>query len=767
LPKAKWKPSANKKKGDQPPGASPYNHGIGNVRKEPTVAIVANKHRKLQARSYKTTKSKLTPEQQAVYEWMLADLKRSGLTDEDIIVKPYTKEESAALGLWKTAACYTIQYHDEHGKPIDMFRARWQPATSGFEKLIKQKNKYAQPDGTGCEIYLSLRIKWQEILNKELDAEQFVYIVEGEKKAECLCKWGYTAVGVGGVWSFGSKIDNLHDLLQRIAKAGYTLVICYDSDLDTNPFVQLGEDNLAIQLSTHGAMVKAIRIQPGPEGEKRGADDTTKEEFEEYVRQAVHIGIGAKYAELSNKYGCMLDEAKFFNYPTKDRPKIDKWTHTQFYNVVAAQEKITILVPKFSKSEKDGNGEPKITGTDKVEKPAAKPWAESFWRVNYNTTVYKPNEDRVINSCFNIWAGWGCEPLDGDIAPFTAVLEHVVPDKQERTYLLDWLAYPLQHPGVKIPIAVILISYEQGIGKSSLMRAMTKIYGDMNTSWIGEDDLKDKFNSWLPNKQFIVANEINGINGRQHVAKLKNLVSEEKLHVNQKYKSAEQMGNGANFVFMTNDIDAFEIEAKDRRFFVIDSHADKLPKALSDKFNEWLNGTGPSTLFHHLLQRNLEKFNPYEAAPMTAGKLEAIDQSLPQIQRWVRVLATEPESLVIAYDSPIPKALTTHTVEELLKMYGEQHSRYGTGEKAMLRALRDEGYKKVQDSVRMGDGKKYRLWIAPRHLSGLENATHGKHRELFERERKDIPIYNKKFDKPKNAAGRESKVIPMQPTGSR
>lgn len=733
------------------------------------MASVLNKRRNLQARSYKTTKSKLTQEQQVVYDWMLEDLKRSGLTDEDITVKSYTKEESAALDLWKTGVCYTIQYHDEHGKPIDMFRARWQPATSGFEKLIKQKNKYAQPDGTGCEVYLSRRVDWLKVLD---DPTMVVYVVEGEKKAECLCKWGYIAVGIGGVWSFGSKNEKLHQFLQTLAAGGRTIVICYDSDLDTNPFVQLGEDNLAMRLATQGAIVKAIRIQPGPEGEKRGADDITQEEFEEYVRQVVHIGIGAKYAELSNKYGCLLDEAKFFSYPTKDRPQIDKWTHTQFYNVVAAQEKITILVPKFSQSEKDGNGEPKITGTDKVEKPAAKLWAESKWRVNYRTTVYKPNEDRVINRCFNIWAGWGCEPLDGNIAPFMAVLEHVVPDKQERTYLLDWLAYPLQHPGVKIPIAVILISYEQGIGKSSLMRAMTKIYGDMNTSWIGEDDLKDKFNSWLPNKQFVIANEINGINGRGNIAKLKNLVSEEKTHVNQKYKSAEQTANRANFVFMTNDIDAFEIEAKDRRFFVIDSHAGKLPKELSDKFNEWLDGTGPSALFHHLLQRNLEKFNPYEAAPMTAGKLEAIDQSLPQIQRWVRVLATDPQSLVIAYDSPIPKALTTHTVEELLKMYGEQHNRYGTGEKAMLRALRDEGFKKVQDSVRMGDNKKYRLWTAPKHLQEWENASHYEHRKLFERERKNIGFY--KFDKDKknkldgykSAAGEGGNVIPMPPTGS-
>lgn len=726
------------------------------------MASVPSKRSKLQVLSYNKTKSRLTPEQQEVYEWMLADLKRSNLTEEDIAVKPYTKEESATLGLWKIGACYTIQYHDEHGKPIRMFRARWQPATSGFLKLIKQKDKYTQPNDTGCEVYLSRHVDWQKVRN---DPTIIVYVVEGEKKAECLCKWGYIAVGIGGVWSFGSKNAKLHGFLQGLCAGGRRIIICFDSDLTTNPSVMLGEDGLGIQLSNHGAVAETMRIEPASDGSKRGADDTTKEEFASCAQRAEPISLGAKFSELSSLYGCLLDEAKFFNYPTKERPKIEKWTFGQFYNVVASQHKVTIQTPVLSE---DDNGEAKVTSTRKQERPAAKLWAESKWRANYYTTIYEPNKEPVINNCFNTWPGWGCEPLEGDIAPFMALLEHVVHSKEERDYLLDWLAFPLQHPGTKIPIAVILISYEQGIGKSSLMRAMTKVYGEMNTSWIGEDDLKDKFNSWLPHKQFVVANEINGISGRGNIAKLKNLVSEEKTHINRKFVDAKQTENKANFVFMTNDIDAFEIEPKDRRFLVIDSHAKPLPSALANSFNKWLGGIGPSALFFHLLHRNLERFSPYEAAPMTAGKKEAIDQSLPQIHRWVRVLANDSDSLVIAAESPIQKVMTTHTVEELLGMYGEHRSRYSTGEKALLRALRDEGFKKVKgSSVRMSNEKKYRIWITPQHLQKWENASHSEHRELFERERKSvgIPEYVK-FAKPKKSARRGKKVLEMQPTGS-
>lgn len=120
-----------------------------------------------------------------------------------------------------------------------------------------------------------------------------VFITEGEKKAAKLSQEGFHAIGLQGVtcWTKTDSGGLLHPELQRLPLSRFDIVyIVFDSDAVTNPKVITQEYALACALEREGAAVKVVRISPGPNGEKQGADDYLvahgPQAFEELVQKA-------------------------------------------------------------------------------------------------------------------------------------------------------------------------------------------------------------------------------------------------------------------------------------------------------------------------------------------------------------------------------------------------------------------------------------------------------------------------------------------------
>ena len=68
---------------------------------------------------------------------------------------------------------------------------------------------------------------------------------------------------------------------------------------------------------------------------------------------------------------------------------------------------------------------------------------------------------------------------------FFKLIEFLIPDDNERTWVLDWLSTTLKFPGRKIRHSILLYSKFFQIGKSSLFKLIMKILGEHNCSIIG------------------------------------------------------------------------------------------------------------------------------------------------------------------------------------------------------------------------------------------------------------------------------------------
>src|SRR5437879_58247 len=164
---------------------------------------------------------------------VLADLKRSGLTEEDakrlqVEYLPQHVVEPTKGCLGGRVRAYRLPYFDPSGKRIEFSRYRLlDPYTL---KGSKKPAKYLQDSGTGSHFYLPPLVDWGRIAK---DANTPLFITEGEKKAAAVCKIELPCIGLGGVWNFLEKTDGASEPIadfRAINWNGRAVNIVFDSD---------------------------------------------------------------------------------------------------------------------------------------------------------------------------------------------------------------------------------------------------------------------------------------------------------------------------------------------------------------------------------------------------------------------------------------------------------------------------------------------------------------------------------------------------------
>lgn len=94
--------------------------------------------------------------------------------------------------------------------------------------------------------------------------------------------------------------------------------------------------------------------------------------------------------------------------------------------------------------------------------------------------------------------------------PFEAFFNWIFPREVERTRVLDWLAYCLQHEDQKPAWALLLYSKEKGTGKSTFCDLARTLFGPENTATQNNvDKLTSRFNSFALTNRLIISEELN------------------------------------------------------------------------------------------------------------------------------------------------------------------------------------------------------------------------------------------------------------------
>lgn len=239
----------------------------------------------------------------AVTNYMIEDLRKSGLVVSDMNVRQLDSTSRHATGSPQQPEGYVIPYYEIGGKALPFYRVKlkgWDP-------------KYKQLSGQPNHIYFP-RGFWDLAASEDTS---YIVFTEGEKKAACCVKNGIAACAAGGVDSWSNKtitlpkdakltkgvggqivakiaagdelgggafLDDLavgmRDLIDLIIRRNIPIVIIYDSDEKGRvaPQVQAAAAKLGYTLRFYGIPSRNIRqfiIQPPPGffEEQIGLDD--------------------------------------------------------------------------------------------------------------------------------------------------------------------------------------------------------------------------------------------------------------------------------------------------------------------------------------------------------------------------------------------------------------------------------------------------------------------------------------------------------------
>ena len=618
---------------------------------------------------------------------MYAKLEESCLTKKDqqhLGIKFLNKAKTKLL-VDKELAAMQIPYYDINGKIIkNYYRVRFLEniTKATFTNTAKQQ-RYTQPANTAPHFYLPNLViptelgptPWSVIAT---NVEVSLIFTEGELKAACACKYGFPTVSIGGVYAFRSRKKGkpLIDDFKIFAWDGRTVTLIFDSDLATNKNVQRALRELAKELSALGAHVYIgyLPALPGME-DKTGLDDFIKSQGAEALHTVLHDAEAFTENEalwnLNDEVAYIKELGEVLELKTGQRMK-----------------------PANFKEHAYSHYRHKYYAGDKLlEKSTAAEWLKWPARHTLKNVSYAPGHPLILNNeTYNTWKGWGCPATKGDVAPWHRLMRAIFgKNPKERQWFERWLAYQVQHPGVKLKTAVLIWGIAQGTGKSLIGYLMRNIFGKANFTEIGNNNLTESFNEWLAEKQFIMVDEVFDVSGhyREVGETLKRLITQEEVSVNVKFRMKYKVPDVANYYLTSNRPNALPLDDKDRRYFIWEVQTAESENWFVKTVDPWLKGTGPSAMRYYLANLSLGNFDANTKAPETAAKEEMVYHGRSAVSTWCAQLKKDPDSIL--EDARVTADLLTNT--QLLEIFkGDDNTKITKN--ILGRELKQAGFEK-------------------------------------------------------------------------
>ena len=348
-------------------------------------------------------------------------------------------------------------------------------------------------------------------------------------------------------------------------------------------------------------------------------------------------------------------------------------------------------------------------------------WMQSDKRreVKVEQVVFDPS-GKCGPECINLFGGLDMVPMQGVYQPIVDLLEHLVDgDIDVREWILDWIAYPLQNPGAKMPTSVIMHG-DEGSGKNLFWEIVQAIYGEYG-SVVGQDQLESKFNDYLSKKLFIIGDEVLSRQEMRHLkGKLKAMISGKTLQIETKMMPVRPEANHVNLVFLSNELQPNALDASDRRHLVVWTPVKK-DRPYYQAVVECADKGGREAFYFELKRRDLTKFDPYAPPPMTAAKTDLIDLGRPNPERFY--LAWR------AGDLPVP--FNTCSVGQAYRLYKRWASIQGEKfisaanyfSRQVLREAKEALTVKVC-KVGQKTTKTARMWLCTPTPAGIDEGAH-------------------------------------------
>ena len=256
-----------------------------------------------------------------------------------------------------------------------------------------------------------------------------------------------------------------------------------------------------------------------------------------------------------------------------------------------------------------------------------------------------------------------------DLGVFYRHINYLFPKREEAKWFLDWMAFNVQYPALRSPIAPLHISTNQGTGRGWLVKVLFELIGEHNVSKtdidaFAESGSKSQFNGYLHRSLLCVIEEIKQ-SSKRHFAladRIKSVITDEYQSFNLKGKPEFTSKCYANLFFMSNHLDAIVLRSEDRRLNIF--HCNSAPKAPEyyTALYAWLENTeNISALFHTLKTQELDikAFKNQRVMDNEARKI-TIDATKNELEFAFEEFITNPPAPWMT-QAQIQDALTTDT----------------------------------------------------------------------------------------------------------
>lgn len=651
---------------------------------------------------------------------MLTKIELSGLDEEDA--------QSLGLTAYEGSFVKTVEPHYEDRDAMhipylnisgdgnfseDFYRLRYLSKPKGFRATSKKPQKYTQPAKIVPKLYLPNILKgisWTELLN---DPNRPLIFTEGELKAACATKFGYPTIGLGGVFNWKSKAHKLpyipdFDSIKWIKR---TIYIIFDSDLKTNPMVQIALNQLAALFLKFGAIPHIAFIPETIDENKAGLDDFI---IDKGIVALNNLLEDAMVYSLTKELWKLNETVVYIKNPGFIIDQKSRQIYSPADFCAHAFSNIYYYTEKYSKT----------GSTSLIKEKAARAWVDWEARYEARKLVYEPGKDPIVwdekeqADCYNMWTGWGCTPKPGDVTPWTKLLDFMFKSNTAaRVWFEKWCAIQFQQPGVKLHTCCVFWGNTEGTGKTLVGVTLGKIFGEDNFAQIQQATLHNSFNGYLNYKNFVLGDEVTSADSRRSDADtLKNLITQDRILINEKWVKEVFIRDCLNYYFTSNHADAFFLSDNDRRFFINEVKGPPLPPDFYTEYGRWLAGEGPSYLFDYFLNYDLDGFYATQRAHVTQSKKDMFIVGMSDLDTFCYDLKHYPGEVCFVRDVKYDCELVC--MHQLLTMF-ELRFQKQVSAQAMSKTLKKNGFKQFVNGAPIRT-KKYgttNLWI-------LDNVIH-------------------------------------------
>lgn len=297
-------------------------------------------------------------------------------------------------------------------------------------------------------------------------------------------------------------------------------------------------------------------------------------------------------------------------------------------------------------------------------------------------------------------------------------LEYLFPGGQMARFV-NWLAWTVIVPGVRMKNTPLLIAKNQGTGRGYLVQLITKLLGSWNCTSTEMPVLcgvvnEGQYHNYLSNSLFCAMHEVK-VSGKDAFAvddKIRSKLTEPELNLNLKFGRNGTVPIFTNFLMMSNHMDALVLTSDDRRIDVFEHFA---PAKDEDYYDELYLALDDNDFLRQVKSWLVEKkalateFNPTGRAYSGLAKERLIGGGGNDIEIWFKEFCNIYENEVTTFGD-IVEIMTEMCREEQDKTLLEAEG-YIAENSRQIMALIKETFGKCNGGKRMKiDGQKKQVW---------------------------------------------------------